>query len=62
MVAWKDASKIWKCIVEWHLIKKENVTSLCSDGKDNSLLVWNKETIAILKQRKSILKRKGEAE
>ena len=36
--------------------KKENVTSLCSDGEDDSLLVWNKETIAILKQRKGSLK------
>ena len=31
--------------------KQENVTSLCLDGRDNSLLVWNKETIDILKQQ-----------
>ena len=32
--------------------KQENVTSFCSDGRDDSLLVWNKEIIDILKQRK----------
>ena len=36
--------------------KKESVASLCSDGADESLLVWNKETVAILKERKGDLK------
>jgi len=42
--------------VEWPFGKKEIVTSLCSDGRGDNILVWNKETIDILKQRKGNLK------
>ena len=36
--------------------KTEDVTSICSDGADNSLVVWTKECLGILKQRDGNLK------
>lgn len=36
--------------------KKERITSLCLGGRDDSLFVWNKETIDMLKQQKHSLR------
>ena len=38
---------------------KKNVASRCSDSKNNSLLVWNKETIDILNQWKGSINKKS---
>ena len=36
--------------------KMKDVTSICSDGTDDSLFVWTKECLDILKQRDGKLK------